>query len=398
MIRRPMSRYDLVSTEIDEEKIVDLVPSDFIWFENNDDDVDDEFEFESEGGEGEGGKEEQNTTTTKCSARDRKRQLENAFRNSMRSITSPVPMSPTTNNDYRRINFATDEAMVSSSTNDDEMPSLVHENIHIRVVTPERELVKNKKINTDMLQMAFRIAPDRSFGLTLKDTEEGIVVAEIDESISAIWTIPANEIQVGMIILKINGKPCPNTMFEVKREIFNAPIGSILILDATMPKQVSPPTVSSKSSLRPNSQGKVQEYTSLSSLLNNTEQQAQTSDTGGAGSDCSSNINTCTPNKSILKKKSRYVKPINHHHCAWDYTLPDTNTNEKHKLNNANQNNSSPREQVVNGWFDEVWNHVVGKIYNDFAFPWNDNCDEEHYKEDCTNTNQSLPSSSVAVQ
>ena len=166
MIRRPMSRYDLVSTEIDEEKIVDLVPSDFIWFENNDDDVDDEFESESESeggeGEGEGGKEEQNTTTTKCSARDRKRQLENAFRNSMRSITSPVPMSPTTNNDYRRINFATDEAMVSSSTNDDEMPSLVHENIHIRVVTPERELVKNKKINTDMLQMAFRIEPDRS--------------------------------------------------------------------------------------------------------------------------------------------------------------------------------------------------------------------------------------------
>ena len=132
MIRRPMSRYDLVSTEIDEEKIVDLVPSDFILFENNDDEDDDEFESESEseGGEGEGGKEEQNNASTKSSARERKRQLENAFRNSMRSITSPVPMSPTTNNDYRRINFATDEAMVSSSTNDDEMPSLVHENIH----------------------------------------------------------------------------------------------------------------------------------------------------------------------------------------------------------------------------------------------------------------------------
>lgn len=370
MIRRPMSRYDLVSTEIDEEKIVDLVPSDFILFENNDDEDDDE--FESEGGEGEGGKEEENKApSTKSSARERKRQLENAFRNSMRSITSPVPMSPTTNNDYRRINFATDEAMVSSSTNDDEMPSLVHENIHMRVVTPEREL-ENKKINTDMLQMAFRIAADRSFGLTLKDTEEGIVVAEIDENISTIWTIPANEIQVGMIILKINGKPCPKTMFEVKKEIFNAPIGSILTLDATMPKQLSPPTVPSKSPLQPNSHGKVQDYTSLSSLLNNTEQQAQTSDTGGAGSDCSSNINTGTPIKSILKKKSRYVKPIDHHHhCAWDYTLPpDTNnTNQKHKLNNANQNNSSPQEQVVKGWFDEVWNHVVGKIYNDFAFP-----------------------------
>ena len=360
----------------------------------------------------------------RLSARDRKRLLEKQLLDSKSrftqndvdpppqpSVQSLLPPTASSNNESgsssstttsrKRIKFAAEDEIIPPLMQENMLPDVNKENKSPPPATKggknestmttkkkEEEEEKNNKKKNKVIQISFKIQPNRSLGIGLeKRGTEGIYIAQIDETVMNnihLWNNNNNSFnnaattppRVGMKILSINGRPCPDTVDQLMREIVNIPIGSDLIMemDSTITEKKKKKKKKNRLPIfwtrRRQQKQKEQEYTSFDTLL----EMNLTTKPSGAESDVSSSVCAVRstrpppPVTSILKQSSTPIitvhDGINEGTLAWDYDiLPSVRVND-----DDDEESKSERPSYLHEEYEGtcgLFTYIVNKVYLD---------------------------------
>jgi TusA-related sulfurtransferase len=123
------------------------------------------------------------------------------------------------------------------------------------------------------IEISLRIRLNESFGIALSQTPNGVCIGGIDGA----GQFANSPLKVGMRLLTINDQPCPASLSSASQMIHQLPVGSLLKIQAMVPKRKS-------------------------RIFHRSAKQSHESDTD---SNCSEET---TPLPSILKKEYKYTK------------------------------------------------------------------------------------------